>query len=177
MISFEYYGFEETCPKFKDNYGSIADVKINTVFLVYTQEQFLRFLNYFIYEFLGALSVPVIKEEEKDLKHLEEMNPINDDHINDENFDNGEDFVPDLKPNEVTIGGGAGGKGGKAPAKQDKKDTKAAGKKDDKKGKKDNKDAQDNQPHVDPELQIKELFKTISESIYHNQSLLFWMQS
>ena len=91
MISFEYYGFEETCPKFKDNYGSIADVKINTVFLVYTQEQFLRFLNYFIYEFLGALSVPVIKEEEKDLKHLEEMNPINDDNINDENFDNGEE--------------------------------------------------------------------------------------
>ena len=88
------------------------------------------------------------------------------------NFDNGEDFIPDLKPNEVTIGGGAGGKGGKAPAKADKKDTKPAAKKDDKKNKKDNKDAQDNQPHVDPELQIKELFKTISESIYRNQRII-----
>ena len=47
------------------------------------------------------------------------------------NFDNGEDYILDLKPNEVIIGGG--GAKGKAPAKQEKKDTKAP-KKDDKKG-------------------------------------------
>ena len=33
MIFFKYYGFSEYCPKFKDNYGSICEVKINTVFL------------------------------------------------------------------------------------------------------------------------------------------------
>ena len=96
------------------------------------------------------------------------------------NFDNGEDFVPDLKPNEVAIGGGGGAKAAKAPAKQDKKDTKAAAKKDDKKGKKDNKEVQDNQPQVDPELQIKELFKVISEVIYKNQRIIpnsvFWFK-
>ena len=42
------------------------------------------------------------------------------------NFDNGEDFIPDLKPNEVSIGGGSGAKAGKALAKTDKKDTKPA---------------------------------------------------
>ena len=85
------------------------------------------------------------------------------------NFDNGEDYIPDLKPNEIILGGG--GKGGKPPAKNEKKDAKTA-KKDDKKGKKDNKDAQDNQPQVDPELQIKELFKIISENIYKNQRII-----
>ena len=87
------------------------------------------------------------------------------------NFDNGEDFITDLKPNEVAVGGGAGAKGGKAPPKQEKKDAKAV-KKDDKKGKKDNKDLQDNQPQIDPELQIKELFKLIAEKIYKNQRII-----
>ena len=77
MIAFNYYSFMEFCPKFKDNYSGIADVKINTVFLVYTQEQFLRFLNYFLTEFLGALAAPEIKEEEKELKHLDAVNKIN----------------------------------------------------------------------------------------------------
>ena len=85
------------------------------------------------------------------------------------NFDNGEDFIPDLKPNEVNIGGG-GAKGGKAPAKQEKKDAKA--KKDDKKGKKDNKEKEENIPNVDPELQIKELMKLIAEKIYKNQRII-----
>ena len=91
MIYFTYYSFSEYCPKFKDNYGGISEVKINKVFLVYTQEQFLRFLNYFLTEFLGAMTKPVIKEEEKDVKHLEAMNPVNDDDINDENLDEGEE--------------------------------------------------------------------------------------
>ena len=86
------------------------------------------------------------------------------------NFDNGEDFIPDLKPNEISIGGG-GAKGGKPPAKQDKKDAKPV-KKDDKKGKKDNKDLQENAPNVDPELQIKELMKIIAEKIYKNQRII-----
>ena len=90
MISFTYYGFEEYCPKFIDNYGSICDVKINKVFLVYTQEQFLRIFNYFLTEFLEAMTAPVIKEEEKDLKHLEETNPVNEE-INDENLDDTEE--------------------------------------------------------------------------------------
>ena len=94
MISFNYYGYSKYCPKFKDNYESIADVKINKVFLVYTQEQFLRFLNYFLTEFLGALATPVVKEEEKELKRVEEMSIINNDDkndINEENFDEGEE--------------------------------------------------------------------------------------
>ena len=91
MIYFTYYNFNEYCPKFKDNYGGISEVKINKVFLVYTQEQFLRFLNYFLTEFLGAMIKPDIKEEEKDLKHLEEMNPVNEDNIKDENLDEGEE--------------------------------------------------------------------------------------
>ena len=90
MIFFKYYGFSEYCPKFKDNYGSICEVKINTVFLVYTQEQFVRLLNYFITEFLGPLSPPVIKEEEKDVKHLEEKNPVNEDD-NDDISNNNDD--------------------------------------------------------------------------------------
>ena len=84
------------------------------------------------------------------------------------NFDNGEDYIPDLKPNEISVGGGA--KGGKPPAKQEKKEVK--GKKDDKKGKKDNKDLQENQAQIDPELQIKELIKLIAEKIYKNQRII-----
>ena len=94
MISFSYYGFTKYCPKFVDNYESIADVKINKVFLVYTQEQFLRFLNYFLTEFLGALAAPVIKEEEKELKNFGEMSPEKSDNkneINIDNFDDGEE--------------------------------------------------------------------------------------
>ena len=68
MISFRYSGFMEFCPKFVDNYSDIVECKINKVFMVYTQEQFLRLFNYFIYEFLGAMMAPVIKEEEKELK-------------------------------------------------------------------------------------------------------------
>ena len=79
MISFNYYNFMDLCPKFKDNYSDIAEVNINTVFLVYTQEQFLRFLNYFLTEFLGALGAPEIKEEEKELKHFEAIKQINSD--------------------------------------------------------------------------------------------------
>lgn len=79
------------------------------------------------------------------------------------NFDSGDDYITDLKPNEVTIGGGGGAKG-KPAAKQEKKETKS--KKDDKQGNKDNKDVQENQPNVDPDLQIKELIKLISEKIY-----------
>ena len=85
------------------------------------------------------------------------------------NFDSGDDYITDLKPNEIAIGGGGGAKG-KPAAKQEKKETKA--KKDDKKGKKDNKDVQENQPNVDPDLQIKELIKLISEKIYKNQRII-----
>lgn len=55
LISFEYISQSDWCPHFKDNYSSEANVKINSTFLIYVQEQFMRFLNYFISEFLGAL--------------------------------------------------------------------------------------------------------------------------
>ena len=101
MISFNYYSFMEFCPKFKNNYGGIAEVKINTVFLVYTQEQFLRFLNYFLTEFLGALAAPEIKEEEKELKHLDAVNQVNkeDNNINEiiEENKNEYDFFNEIK--------------------------------------------------------------------------------
>ena len=92
MISFTYYNYSQYCPKFVDNYSDIADCKINKVFLVYTQEQFIRFLNYFLMEFLGALTAPVIKEEEKELKHFEDINNEEEkNQINDENFDEHEE--------------------------------------------------------------------------------------
>ena len=37
----------------------------------------MRFLNYFLTEFLGALAAPENKEEEKELKHFDEVNEIN----------------------------------------------------------------------------------------------------
>ena len=100
MISFSYYSFEEFCPKFKDNYGGIAEVKINTVFLVYTQEQFLRFLNYFLTEFLGALGAPEIKEEERELHNSEILNQINNE---DKNIINNENKVDKEKENKNAI--------------------------------------------------------------------------
>ena len=65
LIDFEFKSFKEWCPHFKDNISSIANVKINSIFFIYIQEQFLRLLNYFIFEFLGALSKPIIKQNKK----------------------------------------------------------------------------------------------------------------
>jgi hypothetical protein len=98
MISFSYYNFMDLCPHFKDNYSDLADVKINTVFLVYTQEQFLRFLNYFLTEFLGAFAAPEVKEEEKELKDFDAIQKINKEENNiideklEENENNGDFF-------------------------------------------------------------------------------------
>ena len=46
------------CPEVKDNYTSEADVVINQSMLVFIYEQFMRFFNYFISQFLGSFSAP-----------------------------------------------------------------------------------------------------------------------
>ena len=73
LITFEFKSYNDWCPLFKDKISSIADVKINSTFFIYVQEQFLRLLNYFVTEFLGVLSKPnnlkkKKKKEEKDNK-------------------------------------------------------------------------------------------------------------
>ena len=73
LITFEFKSYNDWCPLFKDKISSIADVKINSTFFIYVQEQFLRLLNYFVTEFLGVLSKPnnlnnEEKKEEKDNK-------------------------------------------------------------------------------------------------------------
>ena len=55
LITFEYKSMYNWCPECKDNFLSEANVKINSAFLVYFHEQFMRFFNYFTDEFLGAL--------------------------------------------------------------------------------------------------------------------------
>ena len=56
LISFDYKSMYTWCPECKDNYLSEANVKINSAFLIYFHEHFMRFFNYFISEFLGALA-------------------------------------------------------------------------------------------------------------------------
>jgi hypothetical protein len=56
LIEFEYYSYNDWCPKLKNNVGGIANVKISSVRLLYVQEQFLRILNYFTTQFLGVFS-------------------------------------------------------------------------------------------------------------------------
>ena len=77
LIDFEFKSFKEWCPHFKDNISSIANVKINSIFFIYIQEQFLRLLNYFIFEFLGVLSKPIIKQNKKNEEKKEDENNIN----------------------------------------------------------------------------------------------------
>jgi hypothetical protein len=55
LISFSYKSMNTWCPECKDNYTSEAEVKINSITLIYIQEHFLRMLNYLFAEFLGAL--------------------------------------------------------------------------------------------------------------------------
>ena len=56
FISFDYTSMYEFCPMCKDNYLGIANVKINSIYLVYMHEHFLRVFNYLMSEFLGGLS-------------------------------------------------------------------------------------------------------------------------
>ena len=82
LIAFEYITQSDWCPNFKDNYSSEANVKINSIVFVYVQEQFMRFLNYFLSEFLGALApseedvVPpkqqeiIKKKDERDIRFM-----------------------------------------------------------------------------------------------------------
>ncbi len=55
LISFSYKSMYSWCPECKNNYLSEADITINSAFLVLIYENFIRFFNYFISEFLGSL--------------------------------------------------------------------------------------------------------------------------
>ena len=58
LIKFYYKAMNSWCPDCKDNYTSEADVVINQSMLVFIYEQFMRFFNYFISQFLGAFAPP-----------------------------------------------------------------------------------------------------------------------
>ena len=58
MIQFEYLSMYPFCPLSKNNYLSEVKVIIESVYLLYMHEHFLRCFNYFISEFLGSLSAP-----------------------------------------------------------------------------------------------------------------------
>ena len=58
LIKFYYKSMNPWCPEVKDNYTSEADVVINQSMLVFIYEQFMRFFNYFISQFLGSFSAP-----------------------------------------------------------------------------------------------------------------------
>ena len=58
LIKFYYKSMSSWCPEVKDNYTSEADVVINQSMLIFIYEQFMRFFNYFISQFLGSFSAP-----------------------------------------------------------------------------------------------------------------------
>ena len=58
LIKFYYKSMNSWCPEVKDNYTSEADVVINQSMLIFIYEQFMRFFNYFISQFLGSFSPP-----------------------------------------------------------------------------------------------------------------------
>ena len=58
LIKFYYKAMNPWCPECKDNYTSEADIIINQSMLIFIYEQFMRFFNYFISQFLGAFSSP-----------------------------------------------------------------------------------------------------------------------
>ena len=58
LIKFYYKSMDSWCPEVKDNYTSEADVVINQSMLIFIYEQFMRFFNYFISQFLGSFSPP-----------------------------------------------------------------------------------------------------------------------
>lgn len=80
LISFTYKSMNTWCPECKDNYTSEAEVKINSVTLIYIQEHFLRMLNYLFAEFLGALGpneeVKKFRDEKNQVKAKIDPNEI-----------------------------------------------------------------------------------------------------
>ena len=58
LIKFNYKAMNSWCPECKDNYTSEANIVINQSMLIFIYEQFMRFFNYFISQFLGAFAPP-----------------------------------------------------------------------------------------------------------------------
>ena len=58
LIKFNYKSMNSWCPECKDNYTSEAKIIINQSMLIFVYEQFMRFFNYFISQFLGAFAIP-----------------------------------------------------------------------------------------------------------------------
>ena len=81
LISFSYKSMYNWCPECKNNYLSEADITINSAFLILIYENFIRFFNYFISQFLGSLGSNEetkafknkfykIKQKEKDIDFM-----------------------------------------------------------------------------------------------------------
>ena len=79
LIKFYYKSMNSWCPKCKDNYSSEADIVINPSMLIFIYEQFMRFFNYFISQFLGVFAAP---EKVKKFKQtLSQIKPKKDKDI------------------------------------------------------------------------------------------------
>ena len=71
LIKFYYKYMNSWCPECKDNYTSQADIIINQSMLVFIYEQFMRFFNYFISQFLGSFAPPEkVKKFKQSLSHI-----------------------------------------------------------------------------------------------------------
>ena len=79
LIKFYYKSMNLWCPECKDNYTSEADIVINQSMLIFIYEQFMRFFNYFISQFLGAFSAP--EKVKKFTQTLSQIKPKKDKDI------------------------------------------------------------------------------------------------
>ena len=79
LIKFYYKSMNSWCPEVKDNYTSEADVVINQSMLIFIYEQFMRFFNYFISQFLGSFSPP--EKVKKFKENIAQLKPKQDKDI------------------------------------------------------------------------------------------------
>ena len=84
-LKFIYNSFSEWCPKCKGQFSSDCYVELNNPILVYYHENFLRFFNYLINEFIGAMPAnditkkfknEMLKIKSKPIENTEFMNII-----------------------------------------------------------------------------------------------------
>ena len=79
LIKFYFKSMNSWCPEVKDNYTSEADVVINQSMLIFIYEQFMRFFNYFISQFLGSFAPP--EKVKKFKQNIAQLKPKQDKDI------------------------------------------------------------------------------------------------
>ncbi len=93
LIEFTYKSMNNWCPEIKNNYTMESDIIINSSYLYFVYENFMRFFYYFINEFLGGLSYSeevknfkdkyykILKKNEKDIDFMRLNMKINNPKI------------------------------------------------------------------------------------------------